>query len=67
MSCVVSDKLFHLSMPQISSSVSLVRFFVTPWTVACQVPLSMEFSKQEYRSGLPFPSPVPQIPIYKWR
>ena len=28
-----------------------------PWTVACQVPLSMEFSRQEYRSGLPFPSP----------
>ena len=32
--------------------------FVTPWTVACQVPLSMEFSKQKYCSGLPFPSPV---------
>ena len=30
---------------------------VTPWTVACQVPLSMEFSKPEYWSGLPFPSP----------
>ena len=30
---------------------------VTPWTVACQVPLSMEFSKQESWSGLPFPSP----------
>ena len=29
----------------------------TPWTVACQVPLSMEFSRQEYWSGLPFPSP----------
>ena len=27
-----------------------------PWTVACQVPLSMEFSEQEYWSGLPFPS-----------
>ena len=34
-----------------------VRFFVTPWTVACQVPLSMDFSRQEYWSGLPFPSP----------
>ena len=31
--------------------------FVTPWTVACQVPLSMGFSRQEYWSGLPFPSP----------
>ena len=30
---------------------------VTPWTVACQAPLSMGFSRQEYRSGLPFPSP----------
>ena len=31
--------------------------FVTPWAVACQAPLSMEFSRLEYRSGLPFPSP----------
>ena len=30
--------------------------FVTPWTVACQVPLSMEFSRLGYWSGLPFPS-----------
>ena len=29
----------------------------TPWTVACQVLLSMGFSRQEYWSGLPFPSP----------
>ena len=29
----------------------------TPWTVACQVPLSTEFSRQEYWSGKPFPSP----------
>ena len=31
--------------------------FVTPWTVALQAPLSMEFSRQEYWSGFPFPSP----------
>ena len=31
--------------------------FVTPWTVAHQAPLSMGFSRQEYWSGLPFPSP----------
>ena len=31
--------------------------FVTPQTVACHAPLSMEFSRQEYRSGQPFPSP----------
>ena len=36
---------------------SCVRFFVTPWTVAHQAPLSMEFSRQEYWSGLPFPPP----------
>ena len=30
---------------------------VTPWTVACQAPLSVEFSGREYWSGLPFPSP----------
>ena len=31
--------------------------FATPWTAACQAPLSMGFSRQEYWSGLPFPSP----------
>ena len=31
--------------------------FVTPWTVAPQAPLSMKFFRQEYWSGLPFPSP----------
>ena len=39
------------------SGFSHVRLFVTPWTVACQAPLTMEFSRQEYRSRLPFPSP----------
>ena len=38
-------------------SLSRVRLFVTPWTVAHQAPLSMGFSRQEYWSGLPFPSP----------
>ena len=37
-------------------SLSHVRLFATPWTVAHQVPLSVEFSRQEYWSGLPFPS-----------
>ena len=36
---------------------SVISDSVTPWTVACQTPLSMEFSRQEYWSGLPFPSP----------
>ena len=35
-------------------SLSHVRLFVTPWTVAHQAPQSMEFSRQEYWSGLPF-------------
>ena len=37
--------------------LSHVRLFATPWTVACQAPLSMGFPRQEYWSGLPFPSP----------
>ena len=39
------------------SRFSRVQLFATPWTVACQAPLSMGFSRQEYWSGLPFPSP----------
>ena len=38
-------------------SLSRVWLFVTPWIVAYQAPLSMGFSRQEYWSGLPFPSP----------
>ena len=37
--------------------LSPVQLFVSPWTAALQDPLSMEFSKQEYWSGLPFPPP----------
>ena len=37
--------------------LSHAQLFATPWTVACKAPLSMEFSRQEYCSGLPFPSP----------
>ena len=39
------------------SCFSHVRLFVTLWTVARQVPLSTEFSRQEYWSGLPCPTP----------
>ena len=49
------------------SRFSHVRLFVTLWTVAHQVPLSMGFSRQEYWSGLPFPSlgdlPNPRIEL----
>ena len=38
-------------------SLSRVQLFATPWTVAYQAPLSMGFSRHEYWSGVPFPSP----------
>ena len=40
------------------SHISCVRLCVTPQMAAHQVPLSLGFSRQEYWSGLPFPSPV---------
>ena len=40
--------------------LSCVPFFATPWTAAHQAPLSMGFSRQEYWSGVPFPSPIKQ-------
>ena len=40
-----------------AQSLSHVQLSVNPWTVAHQAPLSMEFSKQEYWSRLPFPPP----------
>ena len=38
-------------------SLSRAQLFATPWIIALQAPLSMEFSRQDYWSGLPFPSP----------
>ena len=40
-----------------SKAVSHVRLLATPWTAAYQAPLSMGFSRQEYWSGVPLPSP----------
>ena len=37
--------------------LSCVPLFVTLWTLACQAPLSLEFSRQEYWRALPFPTP----------
>ena len=37
--------------------LSCVQLFVTPWMVASQAPLSIEFSRQEHLGGLPFPTP----------
>ena len=42
---------------RVLSRFSRVRLFATPWTVACQSPLSMGFFRQEYWSGLPCPPP----------
>ena len=47
----------HLYYTYIHTSLIRVQLFVIPWTVAHHAPLSMEFSRQEYWSGLPFPSP----------
>ena len=40
-----------------AKSLSRVRLFATPWAITYQAPPSMGFSRQEYWSGLPFPSP----------
>ena len=50
------QKVKHLSESE-SVSRSVMSDSVTPWTVACQAPLSMEFSRQKHRHWLPFLSP----------
>ena len=45
-------------------SLSRVQLLATPWTAAYQAPPSMGFSRQEYWSGVPSPSPTPGKPIY---
>ena len=45
-----------LGYRQNACALGRVRLFVTPWTVTHQAPLSKGFSRQEYWSGLPFPS-----------
>ena len=53
----LKDELFQVSKKVKVKSLSHVRLFATPWTVAYQVSPSMGFSRPEYWSGLPFPSP----------
>ena len=48
---------FQLSIYYCCLVAKLCLTLAIPWTVACQTPLSMGFPKQEYSSGLPFPSP----------
>ena len=56
---IVGPKIDYPSEPNLITSVfcvlSCVRLFERPWTVALQAPLSMEFPRQKYWSGLPFP------------
>ena len=44
-----------LSVPLLCVCLSHVQLFATPWTIACQAPLSIGFSRQEHWRGLPFP------------
>ena len=49
--------MIFLNPAAAAKSLSRIWLFATPWTVARQAPLPMGFSRQEYWSGLPFPSP----------
>ena len=53
------DPACQTKSPQVKVNVLVthVQLFATPWTIILQAPLSMEFSRQEYWSGLPLPSP----------
>ena len=46
--------------------LSRVQLFATPWTIACQAPLSVGFFRQEYWSGLPSPSPWVWVNSWSW-
>ena len=49
--------MYSIVATSVLSRFSFVQLFATLWTVACQAPLSMGFSRQKYWSRLPFPSP----------
>ena len=53
----MGSSFYEVSMKVKVKSLSCVRLFETPWTVAYQAPPSMGFSRQECWSGLPLPSP----------
>ena len=57
MPCLLISLIHWISERRRVKRLSRVRLFATPWTVACQAPPSMGFSRQEYWSGLSFPSP----------
>ena len=54
---LIQEKVNWYKLKVKLKSLSPVRLFATPWTVAYQAPPSVGFSRQECRSGLPFPSP----------
>ena len=56
-SVVVTRLPLNILVVCVLSLFSHVRLSAIPWTMACQAPLSMGFSRQEHRSGLSFPSP----------
>ena len=53
--CVLNERSYLCVL----SRFSRVRFFATPWTVACQAPLSTGFSRQKHWNRLPLPPPFP--------
>ena len=50
-------KKFDGSLRKLASVLGHVQVLMTPWTIACQSPLSIEFSRQKYWSGLPLLTP----------
>ena len=54
----IKDRLRSKTTAVCTCVLGCVQRFAAPWIVARQAPLPMEFSRQEYWSGLPFPSPV---------
>ena len=53
----IQSEFYTLHTCECAQSLSCIRLFATPWTVALQTPLSVGFSRQEYWSGLPCPPP----------
>ena len=57
LSYILPQEMFVLDKSEKVKSLSCVLLFATPWIVAYHTPPSMGFSRQEYWSGFPFPSP----------
>ena len=63
---VCLEMLLLLLLLLLLSRFSCVRLCATPYTAAHQAPPSLEFSRQEHWSGLPFPSPMHENEKWKW-